>query len=613
MGYYKVAILGKNVDTLTYKSQDILDIGTFVFVKVKNQTYKGVVVQKCEKPSFTCKSIDEITSFYFNEYQLSLAKFISTYYVSSFGIALNLFIAFDKNIKYQKNDFKSKKINLSSAQQNAKTSLLKQSSSLLFGDTGSGKTEIYMDIMSEFLNQGKNVIFLMPEISLTPQMKKRLISQFGQIVGIWHSKITAKKKQQMLQGIQSGQIKIIAGARSALFLPICNIGAIIVDEEHDSSYKSSSSPRYNAKDTALMYAKILNANIILGSATPSLNSFYKINSTRLKETFYDTRKNYIFENEHNKITPFILQSIKTTLDKNEQIIVFVPTRANFKYLTCKACGQSVKCPFCDVGMSLYNYKNIIKCHYCGYTHKIPQTCEYCGGDMLEANRIGTAEVAKILKENFKDKNIQVFDKDSARTQTKLKTLLKNFNDHKIDILVGTQMLSKGHDYHKVTKSIILGLDSLLWQSDFKARENALSLAIQIAGRSGRAGAGEVLIQTLNEEFFKSYINEYEKFLNDELEFRKELYPPFMRLLRILISHKSEDMCARVCDNMVKKINSLNLHVEVVGYGKSNIEKIANKFRYEVLIRSNSTHQLVKLAHLCKNDFVQIDMDPISFS
>jgi primosomal protein N' (replication factor Y) len=237
---------------------------------------------------------------------------------------------------------------------------------------------------------------------------------------------------------------------------------------------------------------------------------------RIKETYFKSDKHISYDNSNLDLNETIFNKIQNTLDKKEQVIIFLPTRANFKYQICKDCGKSVECPFCSVSMSLHKNNNALQCHYCNYTQAIPKFCPSCKTGIIENYRLGTAEVYERLKDRFPEKEVEKFDRDSIKTDTKLKKVLKNFNDNKIDILVGTQMLSKGHDYHNVTLAVVLGIDSILNMTSYKVREKALSLLIQIAGRSGRKGFGEVLIQTKNQEFFHNYISisDYEDFLRD---------------------------------------------------------------------------------------------------
>jgi len=609
--YYLVSLLNSPLSFLTYIYEDELKSGNIVEVTLNNKKRFGVVISKTDKPEFTCSEILSVKERFFREETLSIAKFISKYYVCSLGDALNLFVPISKNSLTLNNSTKSD-IVLSVEQQKAYEFLQKHNKSLLFGDTGSGKTEVYIKLIEDCINSGKSAIFLMPEIGLTPQTKKRLKDAFGDLVAIWHSKVTKKKKEQILKELEEGKIALIAGTRSALFLPVLNLGLIVVDEEHDDSYKSNQRPRYNARDLALLFAKRKNAKVILGSATPSLSSYKNLPKFRLKGTYYASTKAIYFEHANNELSNPMISKIAEHLEKNNQVIVFLPTRANFKYVACQECGEKVLCPFCSVGMSLHVNKNALKCHYCNYAQAIPKECPSCHSTHMQSNRIGTQEVKERLRELFPTKIVEKFDRDEVTTQKKLNERLKNFNEKKIDILVGTQMLAKGHDYHGVSLSVIIGIDTILNMPDFRARERAMSLLLQVAGRSGRKGLGEVYIQTQNREFFEEFFGDYEAFLNDEMFYRKEIYPPYKKLLKILISHIKDEKASQIMSE-VEKITHNFPDIEVVGYGKANIEKIANKYRYNMLLRSSNTKELLRFAHSCKHLHVEIDIDPLSFS
>ena len=614
MNYYEVAILKSPLQNLTYQSEEIIENGSLVEVilaKRKNSNL-AVVIKKVDKPDFKCSTILSIKDEFYSDFMLEIADFVSKYYICSMGFALSLFQAFNKNIVYENSSIEYKKeITLSSFQQEAKDFLDSKKQALLFAKTGAGKTEIYIKTIKEILKQGKQAVFLMPEISLTPQMEKRLKEVFDSSVAIWHSKVTAKRKKEILNKLQNGDIKLIAGARSALFLPYSNLGLIIVDEEHDNSYKSDTTPRYNAKDLAIFIAKKFDLRLILGSATPSINSFYKIPYFELDKTFYETKKSYIFENSSQNISNKTLELIKKSIENKNQTIVFLPTRANFKHQICFDCGKSVECPFCSVSMSLHKNDLALKCHYCGFAQKIPEFCPSCKTGIVRNHRVGTAQIEEILKNEFPNSIIKRFDKDSVNSEKSLKKILDEFNENKIDVLVGTQMLSKGHDYHNVKLAVVLGMDSLLNMSSYKARENALSLLLQISGRSGRNGFGEVVIETKNEEFFKYYLEEsnYKEFLNSELEFRKDLYPPFVKLARVVLSSTNGLKIKEELNEIVKDLKN-NKDIEVVGFGECAIFRIANKYRYEVVIRSKDVKALLNALHYLKSTNISIDMDTI---
>lgn len=614
MNYYEVAILKSPLQNLTYQSEEIIENGSLVEVILANRKNSNlaVVIKKVDNPDFKCSTILSIKDEFYSDFMLQIGDFISKYYICSMGFALSLFQTFNKNIVYENSSIEYKKeITLSSFQQEAKDFLDSKKQALLFAKTGAGKTEIYIKTIKEILKQGKQSVFLMPEISLTPQMEKRLEEVFDSSVAIWHSKVTAKRKKEILNKLQNGDIKLIAGARSALFLPYNNLGLIIVDEEHDNSYKSDTTPRYNAKDLAIFIAKKFDLRLILGSATPSINSFYKIPYFELDKTFYETKKSYIFENSSQNISEKTINLIKKSIENKNQTIVFLPTRANFKHQICFDCGKSVECPFCSVSMSLHKNDLALKCHYCGFAQKIPEFCPSCKTGIVRNHRVGTAEIEELLKNEFPNSIIKRFDKDSVNSEKSLKKILDEFNQNKIDILVGTQMLSKGHDYHNVKLAVVLGMDSLLNMSSYKARENALSLLLQISGRSGRNGFGEVVIETKNEEFFKYYLEEsnYKEFLKSELEFRKDLYPPFVKLARVVLSSTNGLKIKEELNEIVKDLKN-NKDIEVVGFGECAIFKIANKYRYEVIIRSKEVKAILNALHYLKSSNISIDMDTI---
>ena len=614
MFYYELALLKSPLNNLTFQSENQIALGTKVLIKLRQRKSldEAVVIKEVEIPSFKCTDISEITNEYFDEKMLQIATFVSQYYVCSMGEALSVYNAFDKTIIPIFNEEKfDSKIVLSKEQEKAKEFLRQKKQALLFANTGAGKTEVYIKIIEEHLNENKQAILLMPEISLTPQMQKRLEKVFDKSVAIWHSKITKKKKEEILKGLQEGSIRLIAGARSALFLPYSNLGVIVVDEEHDDSYKSDSKPRLHTKDLSIYMAKKYDFQLVLGSATVSTSSFHKIPFFRLDETYHKTKKVYTFEDSDSNLTPTIINKISKTLNEKHQVIVFLPTRANFKYQICTSCGKSVECPYCSVSMSLHKNDLALKCHYCGYAQQIPSSCPSCHSGIIHNLRVGTAQIEEELKVLFPEKIIKRFDRDQIKTNKQLKTVLNEFNKGEIDILVGTQMLSKGHDYHNVKLAVVLGIDSVLNMNSYKSREKALSLLIQISGRSGRSGEGEVIIQTKNEDFFNHYLNEsnYQEFLESELEFRQELYPPFLKMAKITFSHANGLKIKDEMESYVKVLKE-NKNIEIVGFGQSPIFKMANKYRYEILLRSSNIKALLNALHSIQSPNATIDMDTI---
>ena len=615
MRYYNISLLGSPLESFTYQSTQTLSVGDKVKVEFHHRNKDGVVLSSCEKPEFKTSDILEASEFYYSEKQMQLAKFISSYYICSLGDAFSLMTPYsgaETSLLHEtKFSATHSALELSLKQEKALNFLKQHKVSLLFGDTGSGKTEIYMKYFEEMISKGKRSIFLMPEISLTPQMGLRLEKHFGDGAVMWHSKLTPKQKKIAQEKIYNGEAKIIAGPRSALFLPIHDLGLIVVDEEHDDSYKSSSRPRYNARDLAIYMGKLHDVPVVLGSATPSLTSYSKFPHVRLKGGFFNSNKEFIYEKSAETLSPLIFNHLKKILDLKEQAIVFLPTRANFKYLICADCGHTYECAFCSIGMSVHQKSHALKCHYCNFSQAIPQVCGECKSPNLTSARLGTAQASQEISEVLKDAKVEQFDRDAITTSAKLKKALKRFNDKETDILVGTQMLSKGHDYHGVTLAVVLGMDNMLNMSDYRAREKALSSLIQVSGRSGRLKDAKVLVQSFNEEFFKAYMGRYEEFLEEEKEFRKELYPPYKKLCRVLFSHKNG---AKARDEMQKMHDGLThfKNVEIVGFGKCAIERIADKWRFEILLRSDKSTDVIKAIMQSRVPLAEIDMDPIEF-
>nr|WP_309499293.1 primosomal protein N' [Sulfurovum sp.] len=616
MHYYKILLLRSSAPGLTYHSQYQILPGFIVTVPLKTTVKEAVVVKEVEKPDFETAEIISVSDKCYSKEQMETAKFISEYYFSSFGEAISLFLPFGK--KQGESNCEELIVNsgkvplLSALQQRAFEQLLQKDKALLFGVTGSGKTEIFISLFAKMLQEGKTCIFLMPEISLTPQMEKRLKVYFGETVAMWHSKLTKKKKKSILEGIEEGKIRIVAGARSALFVPLCNLGLIIVDEEHDDSYKAMTRPRYHARDVAVLMGSKVGAKVVLASATPSMGSYSKYDVLKLDKPFVQTAKNYQFISG-DSINHTILHAIHSHYKAGNQSLLFLPTRGNFKYLYCESCGKTHLCPYCSVGMALHRKYRHLKCHYCNFTEVIVDTCTHCGHTPLKSERMGTVEAIEIISEAVEGLQIEQFDRDSITTAKKLKEALSRFETGESQLLLGTQMLSKGHDYANITLSVIMGLDYILGLADFRARERAMSLLFQIAGRSGRAQKAEVLVQTGDPGFFKTYLADYELFIKDELAFLEMAdYPPFASLARILIAHKDESKASKITLDTVTKLKMFE-EVEIVGHGKAPVERIADKYRFNILLRSKSRVPLLKALHSVDCREIEIDFDPVEFS
>ncbi|HEX5710220.1 MAG TPA: primosomal protein N' [Sulfuricurvum sp.] len=624
MHFYSLALLGSPLDLLTYEYETILETGSQVKVKLATREMTGTVIDKVSQPDFKTQPVIEILPFFFSSNQIKMAQFMAEYYGCSLGEALNLFVPFEKlgmqtysthsqaGAWEREGSHISVDIVLSESQSEAFDFIRSHPVSLLFGDTGAGKSEIYMKRMDEVLNEGKRALLLLPEISLTPQMEQRFQHHFGEMVVLWHSKMTPKQKKITLAKIVDGSARIVAGPRSALFLPINDLGLIVVDEEHDESYKSSSRPRYNARDMAVYMGKLLKIPVVLGSATPSLSSYAQYPFYRLRGGYYTTKRSFVYEPSIEALTPFLDAKIGENFKSGHQGIVFIPTRANFKTMVCDGCGYTLECPFCSVGMSLHRNARALKCHYCNYTEVLPRVCPKCQSGHLSTSRLGTAEAVEHFEKYFSEIKIQQFDRDVITTQNKLIKVLKAFNAREIDLLVGTQMLSKGHDYHDIALAVVMGIDNLLGQADYRARERALSLLVQIAGRSGRKNDSTVIVQSFNENFFRHYLEDYELFLKEELKIRENRYPPHKKLARLLFAHKNGIKAKGEMEKAVDILRTVST-IEIVGCGASPIEKIAGKYRFQILLRSDKSTELIRSIKLVKSPLCEIDMDPIEFT
>lgn len=639
MCFILVAIIGRNLNPLTYYTHDKIKLYDIMQVSLRGNNELGIVVEILGDKKFDFEPLEAKKSpLCYTETQLSLLPFISHYYMQSIGIVAQIFTAC-KNIqqdsikqnKVEKIDYESSLKTLSNEQQIVFETCKKQPLSLIFGATGSGKTEIYFHAIAECLKEGKQALLLMPEISLTPQMQKRLNTAFPNLSDTWHSKRTLAQKQKILESLQQGTLRIIAGARSALFLPFENLGLIIVDEEHDDSYKSNSQPKYNARDLAMLLSK-KGIRVILGSATPSPKSYYLAKKNNyllcLHNKFHESTFTLHYDNsEQIGISPQIIYAIQNTLAKQQQIVIFLPTRANFKILICKHCRQKILCPNCSITLSLHSKKNALVCHYCNFTTRIPDTCSACGSGMLSGMRMGTEEFKKELTEALLaynlSPNISIFDRDNITTQRKLTKLLHSFEKHEIDILIGTHMIAKGHDYPNVGLSIIVGMDYMLQIPDYRSHETSFSLLYQVAGRSGRKGHGDILVQTKDSQIIHELWGDYTKVLCYLMSARNPLYPPFCRFALLRFGHSSEQIARNLAQDFAtllqKAYNENICKFEIVGVSEAGVFKVKKKYYYQILLRSYNNLALQKalqhaLCHATKDmqNCIDIDIDPLSF-
>jgi primosomal protein N' (replication factor Y) len=583
--YYEVIPKGKEV-TLTYFWHERISTFQFVTIPILEQLHDGIIYREVTEKDIDFDiskvlSIQYLQPFHLPTPYFRSVVFMKNYYFNSFSTVLNFFHRHP--FQYGKSSIPQfQQVNLSEKQNVVFEEISKHQTSLLFGDTGTGKTRIYKKAISENLQNGNDTLFLVPEINLIPQTLRRLENFFGEIVQSWHSRISSKEKSEILNSIQRGKTKIIVGTLSSLFMPFENLKLIIVDEEHSDSYILDTEIKFSAKEMAIYLGKQLNAKVVLGSATPSIQSFHKFPTIRLKS---EHKKKFFFDTSSDEVSQFILQKIHEKLQKNEQVIVFVPIRGNFKSLSCQNCGKKFECPNCSIKLSLYSDDSILKCNKCGFSSKTPEVCDECGSDEITSSRLGTLEIMNRLRAVFPEKSVENFDSDKTKKSGELQKTLEAFREKEIDILVGTQMISKGHDYPNVSLSVILGIDFLINIADYRSFEKTVSLITQIAGRSGRSGNGETIIQTKYEKLYSQFLDNYENFILFELGHRENKYPPFRYIYKIDISHSQKKRGEEILNHLSIYIAIFGKKTELIYSDKAPIEKENKKWQFQILLRS----------------------------
>jgi len=525
------------------------------------------------------------------------------------------------------------KVNLNNDQTEAVKSveLGKHSTYLLYGVTGSGKTEVYMELIEKVINNGKTAIMLVPEISLTPQIVDRFATRFGADVAILHSGLSDTEKYDEYRKIMDGKVKIVVGARSAIFAPLKNIGIIVIDEEHTSTYKQDNNPRYHARDVAILRGEYHKCPVILGSATPSLESFarakkgvYKLltlaNRAGMgmlpKVTIIDMKNevkkgNFILSKELSK-------KIEEKISKHEQIILLLNRRGYSSILTCRDCGNVLKCPNCDISLTYHKTSNTNRCHYCNYSIKNVHKCPICGSDNMKDYGLGTEKLEEELNKKFKARVVRM-DMDTTSKKGMHEKIIEDFGSHKYDILLGTQMIAKGLDFPLVTLVGVINADTSLNIPDFRSAENTFGLLSQVSGRAGRSElAGEVIIQTYNPEHYSIKLakeHNYLKFYEEEMKIRKVLgYPPFYYLTLVNITSKDYELGFNEANKIGAYLRKyLNTDTVVLGPSMASVFKINNVYHYQCIIKYKYDDKLnkvlTKLDEIYKvNNKVDISID-----
>jgi len=504
---------------------------------------------------------------------------------------------------------------LSPAQQEAfekvKASFNERQVCLLHGITSSGKTQVYIKVMEEVMRSGRQVLYMLPEIALTSQIIRRLQKHFGGYIGIYHSKFTQNERVEIWNKVKSGELKIILGARSSLFLPFQNLSLIICDEEHDSSYKQQEpAPRYNGRDAAIYFASLFysennqqTAKVLLGSATPALESYHnavsgKYGLVELNQRYgefhlppieiIDTKK--IIQKDRSKVmlSPALTEAVNETVAKNRQVILFQNRRGYSPYQICSVCGWIPQCKYCDVSLTYHKLTNKLQCHYCGTTYPPLTICAACGSHSFMQKNFGTEKVEEQLHELFPDAKIARMDMDTVRGKNAHDVLIQQFEQRRIDILVGTQMVVKGLDFDFVDLVGIIDADGLLHFADFRVNERAFQLMEQVSGRAGRKGpTGKVMIQTLQPQhpvLQMVQLHDYKKMYTAEIESRKQFfYPPFSRIIHLSFKHKLKEVVEKAAYEFANLLKNKYGNY-LVGPAEPVVGRVRNQYLIELLLK-----------------------------
>jgi primosomal protein N' (replication factor Y) len=474
----------------------------------------------------------------------------------------------------------------------------------LHGVTGSGKTEIYIQLIKEQLEQNKQVLYLLPEIAITPQITLRLQAVFGDKVGVYHSKFNDNERIEIWQKTQTKEYLLILGVRSSIFLPFSDLGLVIIDEEHETTYKQyNPAPRYNARDTSIILASLFDAKTLLGTATPSIETYYNCKTNKYGLVELNTRYGksvmpeiiiYNIKEARRKkqmksmFSPLLIDEINFSLEKQKQIILFQNRRGFAPFLECKECGWVPYCENCDVSLTYHKRKNYLICHYCGYTQNVPTRCNACGSTNTSTIGVGTEKIEDEINLIFPNAISERMDVDTTGKKNAHEKIIKNFQNGNVNILIGTQMISKGLDFKNVELVGIINADEMINFPDFRAYERAYHLLTQVSGRAGRSNEkGKVIIQTSTPEnilfkFIKN--NDYKNFYKTELPDRQKFkYPPFFKLIKLQIKHKKYELTETASTILANELKNVFGEL-VLGPEDALIPRIKNFYIREILIK-----------------------------
>lgn len=648
--------VGKDKDTLTYAVPLELNpkLGQIVEIPLRNNKTKGMVYKiHSKKPPYATKPVIKIVpnAPHLSDWQINLIEWISTYYFCPKFRVLKLFLPTSITKKKKINDWQpfianplelKFKHKLSTDQEKilAKLKSSKNNIALLHGITGSGKTEVYMHIVEDALKKGQQVLILIPEISLSPQMCQRFQDHFHEHTVSIHSQLTVKQKEDAWLSIYSGKAKIVIGSRSAIFAPFQNLGHIIIDEEHDQCYKQDQAPRYNAIDVAVKIAELLNIKVLMGSATPSLESYFKAKSgvydllelsnrptspnSKLPQTKIIDLREEMKKKNFSIFSELLQDQINQKLDSNEQTLLFLNRRGAASAVICRSCGYVSKCGSCDTTLtyhkkvtfedSIYNTERLI-CHHCGRMEKVPLKCPRCESAYIKYIGIGTQRVEEDLKKIFPLARILRADKDTTRKRDQFRHIYEAFKNGRADILIGTQMVAIGLHLPKINLVGVILADLGLTIPDFRSAERTFQLLTQVSGRAGRSEkAGNVIIQSYLPNHYAiqaAAAHDYHGFYEKEINMRKELsYPPFNNLIKLTIKDRNEKKCHTQAQKLYEELEKINLnHLVRITIYPALLAKLRGYYRWHLLISGQNPQKILK--KLSNIDNIIIDVDPQS--
>ena len=636
--YFDIILKLPLTDFFTYHSKKSFPLYTRVLVPFGPRELVGFVYQPAEKPKdFETKPIIDVldTEPVIVDWQIKLAQWMSQYYLCSLGEALACMLSFSKSIKQKKspnnkvdeNQFiKKMDFELSEAQNEVYLRILQSDKNinLLHGITGSGKTQVYIKLIFDYLKNNKQVVFLLPEISMTPQVIENLSCYFSpEETAVIHSKISPNEKYKTYQLINKGEKKLIIGTRSSLFAPFNHLGLIIIDEEHDGSYKNSKTPRYHLRHIAQKMSHFLDVKVVLGSATPCLETYYstkqgKVGYFFLKNRFYNIPlpTSEILTITKDLVHKTIVQRLIHLLSNKKQALIYLNRRGYSRILKCSLCGVVEACPRCNIPLVFHKIENSLKCHYCLYNKKFSKHCYSCDSGVLIEDGLGVEKIFEYLKEKIPFLRIGLLDSDNVKTLKALKKILLNFKNHELDVLLGTQILSKGHDFNRVDEVFLINPENALVMPDFRSTERAFSSLVQFAGRAGRRHAhGKIWVQTQmpdNKVLKLAMKQDYNHFSQAELITRKELnYPPFFKIARVVIRGKKEVKVKNYSKTIFEKIKDIitknHLEEEITMHLPQScvLKKIKYYYRWNIVfkIKNPSAFNLV-----FKQAYQQVKMD-----